>query len=52
MSVKGDRSRVYNFTRYEKNYTKIFGDWVETKTTAPKPKKEKTLNKSKTPKLI
>ena len=31
MSVKGDKSRVTDRTRYEKNYTKIFGTWVETK---------------------
>jgi len=36
MSVKGDKSRVTDRTRYEKNYTKIFGNWVETKTTANK----------------
>ena len=52
MSVKGDKSRVTDHTRYEKNYTKIFGNWVETKTPVPKLEKEKTLNKSKTPKLI
>jgi len=52
MSLKGDKSRVEDRTSYEKNYTKIFRNWVETKTTVPNPKKEKTLNKSKTPKLI
>tara|TARA_R110000744_G_scaffold142026_1_gene253527 strand:+ start:359 stop:505 length:147 start_codon:yes stop_codon:yes gene_type:complete len=46
MSVKGDRSRVDDFTRYEKNYTKIFGDWVETRTTVPKLKKKEKVKKN------
>ena len=45
MSVKGDKSRVTDQTRYEKNYTKIFGNWVETSTPVPKPKKKRKVEK-------
>ena len=27
MNGKGDKNRVTNYTRYRKNYTKIFQDW-------------------------
>ena len=27
MNGKGDKSRVSNYTRYRKNYTKIFQNW-------------------------
>jgi|GEM_PF-6969331 hypothetical protein len=46
MSVKGDKSRVTDHTRYEKNYTKIFGNWVETKTPVPKLEKKERLKKT------
>ena len=46
MSVKGDKSRVTNHTRYEKNYTKIFGKWIETRTPVPKLKKKERLKKT------
>lgn len=46
MSVKGDKSRVENRTRYEKNYTKIFGDWTETRTPVPKLEKKERLKKT------
>ena len=52
MSVKGDKSRVTDRTRYEKNYTKIFGNWGETKTTVPDLKRERKLKKQKTPNLL
>ncbi len=45
---KGDRSRVANFTRYAKNYTKIFKNWVESRTVVPDyRKKEKVEKKEK-----
>ena len=44
---KGDRSRVSNFTRYAKNYTKIFKNWVETRTVVPDYRKKKKVEKSK-----
>jgi len=28
MNGKGDKSRVTNYTKYRKNYTKIFGKWI------------------------
>ena len=46
MSIKGDKSRVENLTRYEKNYTKIFGNWVETRTPVLKQEKEEKVNKN------
>ena len=46
MSVKGDKSRVTDHTRYEKNYTKIFGNWVETKTPVPNLEKKERLKKT------
>ena len=46
MSVKGDKSRVTDHTRYEKNYTKIFGNWVETKKPVPKLEKKERLKKT------
>ena len=47
MSVKGDRSRVTNMTRYAKNYTKIFKDWVESRTPVPNYIKKKNVEKAK-----
>jgi len=47
MSVKGDRSRVTNLTQYTKNYTKIFKDWVESRTPVPDLRKKKSVQKSK-----
>ena len=44
---KGDRSRVANFTRYAKNYTKIFKNWVETRTVVPDYRKKKKVEKRK-----
>ena len=46
MSIKGDKSRVENLTRYKKNYTKIFGNWIETRTPVPKLKKKERLKKT------
>ena len=47
MNGKGDRSRVSNFTQYTKNYTKIFKDWVESRTPVPDLRKKKSVQKSK-----
>jgi len=47
MNGKGDKDRVANLTRYEKKYTKIFGDWMENRTPVPNSKKKKKVEKSK-----
>ena len=47
MNGKGDRSRVTNFTRYAKNYTKIFKNWVETRTELGKIEKKEKVEKNK-----
>jgi hypothetical protein len=47
MSVKGDRSRVTNLTRYTKNYTKIFKNWIEDRTPVPNIIKKKSVQKTK-----
>ena len=46
MSLKGDKSRVEDRTSYEKNYTKIFRNWVETRTSVPKQDKKERLRKT------
>ena len=47
MSVKGDRSRVTDITRYAKNYTKIFKNWIEDRTPVPDLRKKKSVEKTK-----
>ena len=47
MSVKGDRSRVTNITQYTKNYTKIFKDWIESRTPVPNYIKKKNVENAK-----
>ena len=42
---KGDKTRVTNFTRYRKNYTKIFKNWVETRTELGKIEKKEKVEK-------
>ena len=44
MNGKGDRNRVTNLTRYAKNYTKIFKNWVESRTVVPDYRKKEKLN--------
>jgi len=38
---------VTNLTQYTKNYTKIFKDWVESRTPVPDLRKKKSVQKSK-----
>ena len=47
MSGKGDKSRVTNFTRYRKNYTKIFENWKKNTTQEVGSKKKRKVEKSK-----
>jgi hypothetical protein len=47
MSVKGDKTRVTNFTRYRKNYTKIFQNWKTNTTQEVGFKKKRKVEKSK-----
>ena len=48
MNGKGDKSRVTNNTKYRKNYTKIFGEWVSNNSLDIKlDKKRKVEKKSK-----
>ena len=47
MNGKGDRNRVSNFTQYTKNYTKIFKDWIESRTPVPNYKKKKNVENAK-----
>ena len=47
MNGKGDRSRVTNMTRYAKNYTKIFKNWIEDRTPVPDLRKKKSVEKTK-----
>ena len=47
MSVKWDRSRVTNTSRYAKNYTKIFKNWIEDRTPVPDLRKKKSVEKTK-----
>jgi hypothetical protein len=42
---KGDKTRVTNFTRYRKNYTKIFKNWVENRTEPQKIEKKEKVEK-------
>jgi hypothetical protein len=44
MSVKDDRGKV---SKYTKNYTKIFKDWVESRTPVPNYIKKKNVEKAK-----
>jgi hypothetical protein len=47
MNNKVDRGRVTNLTRYTKNYTNIFKDWVENRTPVPNIIKKKSVEKTK-----
>ena len=47
MNGNGDRSRVTNMTRYAKNYTKIFKNWIEDRTPVPDLRKKKSVEKTK-----
>ena len=48
MNGKGDKSRITNYTKYRKNYTKIFGKWIKNTTTDVQlDKKRKVEKKSK-----
>ena len=47
MNGKGDRSRVSNISRYTKNYTKIFKDWTESRTTVINDIIKKNVRKAK-----
>jgi|TARA_R110000824_G_scaffold394806_1_gene594897 hypothetical protein len=48
MNGKGDKSRITNYTKYRKNYTKIFGEWIKNTTTEVQlDKKRKVEKKSK-----
>ena len=42
---KGDRNRITNLTRYRKNYTKIFKNWVENRTEPQKIEKKEKVEK-------
>jgi hypothetical protein len=44
MSVKDDRGKA---SKYTKNYTKIFKDWVESRTPVPNYIKKKNVEKAK-----
>ena len=39
--------KINNFVVYTKNYTKIFKDWVESRTPVPDLRKKKSVQKSK-----
>ena len=45
LNGKGDRNRITNLTRYRKNYTKIFKNWVETRTVVPDYRKKEKVEK-------
>ena len=45
MNGKGDRNRITNLTRYRKNYTKIFKNWVENRTEPQKIEKKEKVEK-------
>lgn len=47
MNGKGDKSRVTDFTRYRKNYTKIFENWKKNTTQEVGSKNKRKVEKSK-----
>ena len=45
MNGKGDKSRVANYTKYRKNYTKIFGERIKNTTTEVQLDKKRKVEK-------